>query len=173
MWLKLIGGILVLSASALIGALLSEDIRRRPEELRELQGLLLIFENEMSYLSRPLPDVFQNICSAGRTPVTGFFRKTLGYLRSCQGISASEAWEGAIDAVFPQTGLNGEDKAILMTFGKMLGSADTEGHLKNIRLTAARLGIQEKKAVEIRDKNEKIYKTLGILGGIAIVIILL
>jgi len=54
----------------------------------------------------------------------------------------------------------------------MLGSSDVEGQIKNIRLTINQLKLQEQKAEELRAKNEAMYRNLGILGGLAIIIIL-
>ena len=68
--------------------------------------------------------------------------------------------------------MNSEDEEILISFGKLLGSSDTEGQIKNIRLTLNQLKMQEEKAEELRKKNESMYRNLGVLGGLAIIIIL-
>ena len=90
-----------------------------------------------------------------------------------KSISASEAWQRAVTENIGKTALTKEDAEVLLDFGKMLGSSDLEGQIKNIRLTQTKLGIQEKKAEESRRRNERMYQSLGILGGIAVVIALI
>jgi len=173
MILKLIGSILVLAASAFLGYVLSRDFKRRPQELRELQGLLMMLENEINYLSNVLSDAFERISRSSKSPVGDFFRRTLDYLKENRTMTASEAWEASVRDVVKRTALNGEDEEILVSFGKMLGSSDLEGQLKNIKLAVSQLALQEKKAEENRARNEVMYRQLGILGGVAVIIILL
>lgn len=173
MLLKIIGSILVLAASGFLGFVLSRDCSRRPQELRELQGLLQMFENEISFLSNLLTDAFAKIYRSSKSEVAVFFEETADMLKINAGINASQAWETAVGKNLKMTSLNKEDEEILISFGKMLGNSDLEGQIKNIRLTLNQLKIQEQKAEESKAKNEAMYKRLGILGGIAIVIILI
>lgn len=91
---------------------------------------------------------------------------------SLPGITADTAWEKAVENTYSKLGLNKEDKGILITFGKMLGSSDLEGQINNINLVSSQLKLQEMKAEQMRQKNEKMYKSLGVLSGLAIVVVL-
>lgn len=173
MLLKIIGSTAVFAASSFLGHVISGDLKRRPQQLRELQGLLQMFENEISYLSNILSDAFEKIHKASSSPIGEFFKITAQNLKNGSGLNASIAWEIAVKENIKSTALNSEDKGILISFGKMLGSTDLQGQLKNIRLTINQLKLQEEKAEETRGKNEAMYKRLGILGGAAIVLILL
>lgn len=169
---KLLGCIIVIAASSLLGYSLSRDFARRPQQLRELQGLLQIFENEITYLSSPLKEAFEKIGQAGRTEAAAIFLITAGKLERGQGATAYECWKAAVTESIGRTALNGEDTEILVSFGKILGSSDLDGQIKNIRLALAQLKLQEQKAEECRAKNEGMYKKLGVLGGLALVILL-
>ncbi|WDC83785.1 hypothetical protein PL321_14865 [Caloramator sp. mosi_1] len=65
-----------------------------------------------------------------------------------------------------------EDLEILNTFIQGLGNSDFEGHKKNFNIVLKKLEGIEKEAEDIREKNEKLYRYLGVLGGLLIVIIL-
>jgi len=171
MVLKILGGIMVLVSSTFLGFVLSRDCARRPQELRELQRLFQMFENEVLYLSNLLSDAFENIAKSTDNEVGVFFRSALKNLNSWNGITASAVWEKAVKENIKFTALNKEDEQILISFGKMLGNSDMEGQLKNIRLTISQLKMQEQKAEEIRNKSEAMYKRLGFLGGAALVLI--
>lgn len=171
MVLKILGSIIILISSTFLGFILSRDCAKRPQELRELQRLLQIFENEINFLSNLLSDAFENIANSTESEVGVFFSSTLENLMSGYGLNASSAWENAVSENIKGTALNKEDEHILISFGKMLGNSDMEGQLKNIRLTINQLKLQEQKAEEIRGRNESMYKRLGFLGGAALVII--
>lgn len=169
--LKTVGCIIIFTASALLGYVLSRDCARRPQELRELQLMLQMLENEISYLSNIITESFDRIHRSIKSTTGRIFFDTSGYLKEGKGIGACEAWEKAIKNNIGFTSLNSEDEEILISFGKMLGSSDLEGQLKNIKLALGQLKLQEKKAEELKIKNERMFKSLGILGGLAIVVI--
>ncbi|MCR4434257.1 MAG: stage III sporulation protein SpoIIIAB [Clostridiales bacterium] len=173
MLFKIVGSLLILSASSLLGYICSKDCARRPQELRTLQGLLQMLENEMCFLSNLLTDSFERIHKSSDSEVARFFYSTVENLKNNEGMDAAAAWEMAVRENRSRTGLNEEDEQILISFGKMLGSSDLEGQIKNIRLTLTHLRMQEQKAEEVRKKNEAMYRSLGVLGGLAVVIILL
>lgn len=170
---KLLGCIMVLLSSGFLGYVLSTDCKRRPRQLRELQSMLQIFENQISYLSDVLIEAFGRICSSSSGETAIFFSDAAERLRSGRSVSAAQAWEEAVRVNIRRTSLNREDEEILVSFGKLLGSSDLEGQIKNIRLTLSQLKLQEQKAEESRAKNEGMYRSLGILGGIAVVIVLI
>jgi stage III sporulation protein AB len=168
---KIIGSLIVLLSSSFIGFILSRDCIKRPQHLRSMQSLLQMFENQITYLSDVLAEVFDRIGRAGGE--TGiFFLTTVELLKKGQASNASEAWEKAVKKCIRMTALNKEDEQVLLSFGRSLGNTDLEGQLKNIRLTLGQLAIQERKAEESRKKNETMYRSLGILGGMAVVIVL-
>ncbi|MGI6778083.1 MAG: stage III sporulation protein SpoIIIAB [Acetivibrionales bacterium] len=173
MILKVSGCITILLCSSLIGYVLSRDLSRRPAELRDLQTMLYILENEISYLSNLLVDAFEKVIRSCNSNVSAFFKATIENLKSDRSLTASQAWEFAVRDNIKMTALNKEDEEILASFGKILGSSDIEGQVKNIRLTLKQLENQEKKAEEIRKKNEGMYKKLGILAGLALVVIII
>jgi stage III sporulation protein AB len=171
MIIKIIGSVLLLCATSLIGFSLAADCSKRPKVLRELQILLQMFENEISYLSNLLVQSFERIYTGSKTEAALIFKEAAENLAS-PGITADAAWEKAVESIYSKLGLNKEDKAILVTFGKMLGNSDLEGQINNIRLVSSQLKLQELKAEEMRQKNEKMYKSLGVLCGLALVIVL-
>lgn len=170
MLLKIVGSLIVLISCSLLGYSHAKTYAKRPEELKVLQTLFQIFENEISFLSNVLEEAFLKVCSCTDSDVTIFFEATIKNLKG--GFCAYEAWTKAVKENISRTNLNSEDEGIIISFGKMLGSSDLEGQVKNIRLTVNQLKIQEQKAEDLKDKNESMFKNLGVLGGLAIIVLL-
>lgn len=173
MLFKIAGSMIVILSCTFLGFVLSTDCRRRPQQLRELQSLLQMFENQISYLSDVIAEAFERISKVGSSETCIFFSSTVEILREERSVSASQAWEQAVRQNIRKTSLNREDEELLVNFGKILGSSDLEGQVKNIKLTLEQLKLQEGKAEDSRKRNENMYRSLGILGGIAVVIVLL
>lgn len=86
-------------------------------------------------------------------------------------LAAGEAWNLALN--MEELNINDEDRLVLSNLSKLLGKTDVTGQLNQIELTTDFLESQIKKAEQQRDKSEKMYRTLGMLIGMAIVIILM
>jgi stage III sporulation protein AB len=170
--LKIIGSLLVLVASYIAGYSMARECSRRPSQLRDLQNMLEMFANEVRYLSNPLADAFDRISSKSGSPVAMFFKGTTAVLKEETGMNASEAWSRAVNTYSKFTALSKEDLEVLEPFGRMLGKSDVDGQMGSIELALKRLKIQERDAEEKRVKSEGMYKRLGLLLGLAIVIIL-
>ena len=170
MIIKFIGAVILICATSFIGFSMAAECSKRPRALRELQSMLQMLENEISYLSNLLSEAFNRIYDSSNFDTAILFREAAKYLGT-DGYTADLAWEKAIEENFGKLSLNFEDKTILLSFGKMLGNSDLEGQLNNIRLISSQLKLQEQKAEEMKRKNEKMYRSLGVLSGLAIAII--
>ncbi len=85
--------------------------------------------------------------------------------------SASESWKKAIQN--SKLNLNNSDLKIIENLEKLLGKTNIEGQISEIEVTQKFLDDQIKDAEEERIKNEKLFKSLSIITGLAIVIILI
>ena len=85
--------------------------------------------------------------------------------------TAGQSWKMAIED--SDTNILNEDKNVLVSLSKMLGKTDLEGQVNQIEQTSEFLDIQIQKAEKERDKNEKLYKSLGMIIGISLVILLI
>lgn len=172
MMLKIIGSVMIIAASAFAGQVLAMGYKLRPQHLREMQLLLQMLENEIGYLSTVLPDAFRNIAVGSSSAPGTIFTGMAENLRK-SGADAASAWNDAVSGNIGRTALTKEDGVILCNFGRMLGGSDRENQIGNIRLTVAQLRIQEQKAEDSRKKNETMYKSLGLLCGAAVIVIMI
>jgi stage III sporulation protein AB len=131
-----------------------------------------MFENEILFMSNVLIRAFNNISKSLNCEAAKIFRSAADYLSNKVFSDAATAWEQAVRDNVKAASLNKEDEEILISFGKMLGNTDSEGQIKNIHLTIRQLLVQEKKAEELKKSNMEMYRKLGVLGGIAVVIVL-
>ena len=151
-----------------IGILSANRYKNRVVDLKEMQSALNMLETKIKFTYSPLPDIFEEISEHVNPNISHVFRMASIKM---DNMNATDAWEQAIDISY--TNLNKEDINTIKGLGKLLGKTDVEGQVSEIELVKKFLEIQIDKAENECNKNEKLYKTLGIVSGMGIVIILI
>ena len=156
-----------MSCSA-IGILISKKYEERVRELKEFKNALNMFKTKIKFTYEPIPEIFEQISKQIQTNTGKIFK-----LASCnmEVLTAGEAWNMAVETNI--LSINEEDKSILKNLSKLLGQTDLEGQISQIELTSNFLDEQIEKAEKEKLKSEKMYRTLGMVIGLAIVIILI
>lgn len=172
MWLKLMGGVMVVVSCSMIGFIIAGNYKYRPKALRNLQVALSMLETEINYGHSPLPEALRSISKKCEKDVAELFIMTAKYLSSREGLTAGEAWEKSLKDFYNNSYITDNDYEILMAFGKYLGSTDKQDQIKNIKLALNNLRQQEVTSIEEKQKNEKLWKYLGVLSGLMIFLLL-
>lgn len=166
--LKSILYMLVLLSSTSIGALLSQKYQKREEELKDFKTAFIMFKTKICYTYEPLQEIFKDISKNIQSKTKIVFEKTIKYMKEK---NATESWNLALEET--TTNLTKEDKKALSTLGKLLGKTNIEGQINEINLSLEFLETQIENARQEKEKSAKLYKTLGAIAGIGIVIILI
>ncbi|MFZ5898574.1 MAG: stage III sporulation protein AB [Bacillota bacterium] len=171
--LKLLGSLMVITATGIYGITVAQHYARRPRELRALEIALAMLETEISYGATPLAEAFDGVAQRADPLVSGLFVYARDELAAGKGITAADAWQRAIGAFVPDSALKGEDVAALRGLGPILGGSGREDQVRHIRLTVEHLKVVRVRAEEEALKNVRLWQYLGFLGGIAVVLVIL
>lgn len=166
--LKMIIYIAIFTSSSYVGILFSRKYSNRVNELKDFKNAFNIFKTKLKYTYAPLDEIFMDISKSIRSVVG------ITFLDICNNMKiqdATESFNNAIDIA--NLNLTVEDKETIKNLSKLLGKTDMEGQLSQIDLCLSFLNVQIEKAEKEREKNEKLYKTLGIITGLGIVIVLM
>ena len=169
---KLIGAVVILISSIFIGTVLSNNYKKRPVHLKELQNCLYVLKSEMSFLMNYLPTALLNVYKTSHHQIGEIFKDCSSFLVTNPSDGVYAAWQKSIQKNISNTSLNQEDKNVILSFGRLLGETDLEMQINNILMMIEKLKFQEQKAEYERQKNQKISKSLSIMGGIAIVVLI-
>jgi len=170
--LKLVGAVMVIVASGLSGLAVAGNYSRRPKELRSLRSALQMLETEVAYSATYLPEALRQV--SGRCDKTSaiLFGGAAAELSSMSGVTASEAWEKALENYYRGTALKPRDLSILRNLGCSLGISDKEDQIKHLRLAMEQISTETASAEEEASRNVKLWSYLGFLGGLLVVLIL-
>ena len=166
--LKYIVIFLVFLISILIGNIISKRYTLRVKELKDFKNAFNIIESKIKFTYEPLPEIFLQTSKLLSENISKIFIRSSQNMKE---LSAEEAWNKSIEK--SNTYLNKEDIENIKSFGKMLGKTDKEGQVSHLELTKTFIEIQIEKARREEEKNSKLYKTLGVVSGLGLVIILI
>ncbi|MCK8825459.1 stage III sporulation protein SpoIIIAB [Fuchsiella alkaliacetigena] len=170
--LKLIGSLLVIIATSILGFIRAREFSLRVKQLRKLQTAFKILEKEILYVATPLPTALARVGQNLEEPLAQLFLDCQETL-SNNSITADQAWLETVKEEFAkQTALTNEDREILINFGKNLGNSSREHQEKNLKLLFEQLKAAEQEAVQAQQQNSKKWRYFGVLTGLLIVILL-
>ena len=162
--IKLLGTLLIITASSALGFLRSQRLKKRSDNLSRLISALVLLETEISYGQRSIKDALLSIGISENMPFFSHISEKIGSL------SVSDAFSDSIkccDMCF-----SGTDNTTLLEFASTLGSLDTSSQIKSIMHTKELLGIAQKESYEYYKKYGRLYRNMGLLLGILFSLIL-
>ncbi|NGQ94719.1 stage III sporulation protein AB [Brevibacillus sp. SYP-B805] len=170
---KLIGSAIILFSATMVGWQVGKLYAMRPVQLRTLLIALQMLETEIVYGSTPLHRAFVKIGRRMAKEIGGIFLTAAELMGTAEALSTQVCWQTAVEQHWSQTVLRKEEKDVLLNLGYVLGSSDRHDQQKHLRLTMTHLrGLEEEARLE-QGKYENMYKSLGFLGGLLVVILML
>lgn len=158
----------IFAISIWTGISISKRFTDRVKELNDILRALNIFEEKIKFTYEPIPEVFKEISKTCMKNIGNIFSIAAENMKV---MTAGEAWEKSLNE--SNTSLTIEDIEVLKGMAKMLGKTDLDGQVSEIQLTKKFLEVKIKDAEFQKNKNQKLYKTLGTTIGLTIVIILI
>jgi len=172
MAVKIIGIILTLGASTALGLYLASLGAFRQQDLLEIKKALLILKSEIEYIATPLPQAMANIAARTASPIAQLFAYFANSLKQNEdGETAYRLWISAIEAHKKRAFLHEEDWEIIGNFGKTLGYLDKQMQVDSIHFTIDYLDAQISQLQESNAKNKRMYQSLGVIGGILLLVV--
>lgn len=170
--LKLLGAILVVLAGTLIGFYQAARYANRPRQIRQLIQALQRLETEIGYGFTPLPDALLRISRQLAEPLASLFGKAAEQLEGDVRLTAQESWQRAVEEIWPKTAMNETERDAVRQLGFSLGISDRADQSKHLRLAMSQLQAEEQTARDEQSRYEKMWKSLGVLAGALIVILM-
>ena len=151
---------LIVGVCSYIGNIKGSSFGKRYQELKKFKRALGVFKSKLEFTYEPVNEIFVEISRIVYENEDNIFQRYI----------ESNDWNMAVDM---QKYFETDDKEVAKGLGKMLGRLDKDGQLNEIYLVDEFIDKQIEVAHEIRQKNEKLYKVLGMSTGIAIAIVLI
>jgi len=169
--MKWIGALLLVSATSWVGFDMSNRLGDRAKQIRQIILSLQMLEAEMTYSQATLQQIFESISKKTAYPIDTFY----GQLSNRLTMVVTDflaIWDEELDHLMEISSLKNNEYEIIKQFGRNLGKHTFIEQQKHIALTIHHLESELNEAIEQRGKYEKMMRSLGILFGLFIVLIL-
>lgn len=171
--IKSIGVLLILSSTTIIGHCYGRQFSDRLSNLIYMEQCIKILETEVVYGAVLLPEALTNVYNKGNKKVSFIFEEIKNHLLEDKKGDVYSSFSHMSNCLKRRLNFKEEDVEIFLSLGRVLGASDRKDQEKNFNLILKQISFLEKEARLEKDKNEKMFKSLGILTGLIIVIILL
>lgn len=166
--IKIVIGIVIICISGYIGIEMSSNLKAREEVLKDFSTFLTMLKSQMIYLNSSIPTAFeysrQSLSSQLKYAIENIVLDMAKFGVSKVDISIEEN-------IKDLECLTKEDELFISSTLKNIGISDIDSQ-KNIIENA--INITEEKIKEAKDKknkDSKVYKTVGLIAGIIVVVI--
>lgn len=169
---KIIGSCIVILSTVLCAFYIEYCDKRRIDDLEEMKKGFNLFSSSMRYTHLPLDEVMKDISKRLSGVSAEVFGKTGDYLFRYTFESSREAWDKSLNEIFPNSRFSNEDIEAFKYFGKTLGYLDYENQESIGRMAIDYIDLTLKSLRERFEKMRKLYRSMGVLSGLLVVIIL-
>lgn len=164
--LKVILALAIIAICTAIGIIKSKKYESREYILREAIILFNGIKNEISYTLTPLPNAIESVRQNMKTSL----KDVMGAI-SYELLQYNSKSETVVNELTNIIELTPYDVQVISNGIISLGKTDASGQMGIIEMTCETLQTQLEDSIELKKKNSKLYKTVGIAMGLMIAIV--
>lgn len=170
---RIVGGALVILACAGIGYYMSTKLALQLKALQILKKLVIMLKGEILYMNAPLEEAFLSVAERLPLPFSRFLLAVSEDLGERSSRPFYEVWCEDADQHLKESNLSAHNLKELKEMGENLGYLDRQMQEKTLNLYLQQL--EEEMEIQKSEfpQKSKIYRTLGVMGGIFITIVLI
>lgn len=168
----LIGAIFILSSFTLMGWYQASQLSSRPTQIRFTIQALQRLETEIVYGLTPLPNALHSISRQIKEPIGALFARIASELEESVGSTAAEVWRSVTQQHWAHTSMRTAEKEIFLHLGTTMGISDRDDQIKHLRLAMKQLQAEEEAARDEARRLGQMWKSIGLLAGALIVILM-
>ena len=165
--LKGIGCLLIICACSGIGFTKSKELQNHLYTLEELKKLFCLLRSELQYTHAPFAEVFSKISTKTSTPYKEWLSKLSHRLSEKTQGTFWEIWCLSINEDLIEANLKEDELEDLKNVGKNME------YIESLDLFIEQMEYQIKHTREAYRSKRKLCQSMGIMGGIFLVILLL
>ena len=171
--LKIAGaGLGIFSCSAL-GYSKSIHMTRRLQQLREIEKMVFLILGEITYRREALPEALGTVAYRLPEPLAGFLKEVSEAAGQYQGACFQEIFREKAKTYLSGTALCPKDLEEFLQLGAYLGYLDITMQKNTITLYLEQLKREMENLQREMPAKQKLYRSMGTLGGIFLAIMLL
>lgn len=173
MYIKIIGGIVLIGSSAAIGYLKAEELTTRVKMLTEWKRMLVLLQGELRFHRATLSESFENVADRVKQPIRDFLRQTAGKINAMDQGGFEKVWSETGKQLLLKDGFLKEDGQLLETLKSSLGYLDLTMQTETLNLAILQTEDAIQYAKEQQKVKGKLYQTMGVTVGAILTLLII
>lgn len=165
--IKLLGIIFIIICGAGIGAKASGDLKKRSDMCLYVKTFLSELSILMKYSGDTLFNLISELSKRESICRLTFLSDVINSM--LEGMTFPCSWKNSISN---DKNLYSELKELLFTLGESLGTSDIDGQLVSIERAEEELSLIYENTLSLYRKKGKLYRSIGVLGGMTAALLL-
>lgn len=170
--IRVTGALLVVFSCTGMGMFYGYEVQRRIREMKQLQSHLILLRGDVRYMRSSLPEAFAAAAGRGNDIWCAFFSTVADRLGSHEADDFATAFLQSMKLVREKSALKQQELVMLEEFGQMLGKMDYEMQMNAFEWFFEQEGELVNGLEKQADKKVLLSKSLGILAGVFLVIVM-
>ncbi len=170
---RLLAGLLILYGSIGFSFKLCQEMRTRIRQVEQMREIFRLFQAEISYSRAALPETCLAVSKRVAEPYKSAMEEMYSEIQKKSGVQFPVIWQEKMGQCLKEMPLKKPEREIFLGFGNQTGFIDWEmqaGILEKNKNQLEELHMQLKSAME---NKEKVITSVGVLGGLMLVIVLI
>lgn len=170
--LKFLGALLLAGGTAALGLNAAHRLSVRLQVLSSLLTALQLMQAEIAFRQTPVPELLEQLTHQLPPPADGLFALCAQRGEELGRVPFSEIWRESVESCRGLE-LSRQERRELAAIGNILGRYDVDGQLAALAALERRVEQLFSQAQQERDSRSKVFSALGIVTGLALIILLL
>lgn len=173
MYIKMIGGLFLLSSAAAIGFIKAEELNERVKNLQTLKRMIMLLQGELRFHRAELSEAFENIAERMESPFSDFLLEVSNGLKQRTDEGLEQIWCESSKCLLCAEGFLKEDAKLLELLGGSLGYLDLTMQTEHLNLVMLRTEETIEEAKKIKESRGKLYQTMGVTVGALLTLLII
>lgn len=172
MYMKTVGSVLVIATSTWLGCLMGRELYERLDRLGTMKRIFLLIRQEILYAGMPLFEVFGNVSKRFDEPYKTWLLSLEQKAKERNEGGFMKIWKDSLYENLGQQGWKKKDLESLEGLGMEMAGMDREELVKVLDLYIERLEWKVEGGKKEMEQKNRIFRSLGLMGGIFAVVLL-
>lgn len=170
--MKIAGILMIIISTTAIGFKASEKMDIRIEQLREIRKIMILLRGEVMYNMSSIDEAFNNVAGKISEPFSDIMKEISRIISKKEGKTFEVIWKKAI-VPLKKTCMVKSDIDRFRKFGEDFGCIHKEMQISAFDMYIEELENTIREADKKKNENSRLYRTLGIMSGLLIVIVII
>ena len=171
--IRLAGGFLVIGAASLFGFRAADTLEEEYLQMQDIRRIVYMLQGEIRYARSFLSEAFLAIAANQEEPYRSWLLSMQEKMDLREEGSLPCIWEEKAREHLARLALKEGEKRRLYALGRYLGTADVKMQISHLQMYAEHLETRMEEMQQTMQTQKKLYRVLGMSGGILLAILLI